>query len=434
MRYHAPFGSSDPNAPYVDRDTPGAVRGSVPPAAAIEHSQREIVALIEKSGMATSEADLAQVAKAVRSQRLNYVPVAGGTANALVVALDPPLTGRVPGMPLRVRIANSNTGAANLDAGYGALPIVTYRGLAIARGDLPAGADMEVIDVGGAWMLSGIAYSEFRRRLTADATFYIRSDGSDGNLGLINSAAGAFQTLAGAFARVSREYETTGFVVTFQLGMAGTYVGAALASAAGNWELVGSSWANAESYVIESPPGLPYTIYSELSDLRIRRCTLRTVYAGTPTIETGVQVANGGNILLDDVVVSQANNRAGYRDIYVNTRGAVRCLNRVQFGGAGTRFAPVECVNQGLFVASDNPAAPTQFFSSGTMGMTGVWCRVTMGGYANWTSCNLAGAAATGSRYYADTGGGIDTGGGGANFLPGNAGGTAVAATMGWYR
>ena len=434
MRYHAPFGSSDPNAPYVDRDTPGAVRGSVPPAAAIEHSQREIVALIEKSGMATSEADLAQVAKAVRSQRLNYVPVAGGTANALVVALDPPLTGRVPGMPLRVRIANSNTGAANLDAGYGALPIVTYRGLAIARGDLPAGADMEVIDVGGAWMLSGIAYSEFRRRLTANTTFYIRSDGSDGNTGLSNSAAGAFATISGAFARVSREYDTTGFAVTFELGMAGTYVGASFPSVSGTWELVGQSWANAGSYIIESPSGLPYAIFSELSDLRIRRCMIKTSYTGTPTIETGIQTANGGNILLDDVVTSQANNRAGYRDIYVNTRGNVRCINRIQFGGAGTRFAPVECVNQGVFIASDNPAVPTQFFSSGTMGMTGVWCRATMAGLANWTSCNLAGAAATGSRYYADTGGGIDTGGGGVNFFPGDAGGTANAATMGWYR
>lgn len=51
MLYHAPYGSVDPNAAYVDHDTPGNVRGSVPPAAAIEMPQREIVDVIAKAGL-----------------------------------------------------------------------------------------------------------------------------------------------------------------------------------------------------------------------------------------------------------------------------------------------------------------------------------------------------------------------------------------------
>lgn len=51
MEYQPPFivgGNPDPNAPYVDRDTPGGVRGSVPPAKAIEDPQREIGYVIDK--------------------------------------------------------------------------------------------------------------------------------------------------------------------------------------------------------------------------------------------------------------------------------------------------------------------------------------------------------------------------------------------------
>lgn len=398
----------------------------------------QIGGAISKSGFTPADDNADQLATTIRSQKLNYV-VASGTANALTVALNPAPTtwADVLNVPIDVRVTSTNTAAApvfNITGVTGSKTIVRQDGGSVQPRDLAAGAIVRVRYDGSNVRLDYTSRAEFRRRLFADTTFYIRSDGSDSNQGLSNSSGGAFQTIAGAFTRVSQEYDTAGFTVTFELGMAGTYVGAAFPSLGGTWELVGSSWANAGSYVIESPPGLPYTIFSELSDLRIRRCMLRTVYAGTPTIETGVQAANGGNILLDDVVVSQANNRAGYRDIYVNTRGNVRSINRVQFGGAGSRFVPVECVNQGIFIASDNPAVPTQFFSSGTMSMTGFWCRCTIGGLANWTSCNLSGAAATGARYYADTGGGIDTGGGGADYFPGNAGGTAVAASMGWYR
>lgn len=51
MEYAPPYipgGNPDPNAPYVDRDSPGGIRGSVPPARAIEDPQREIGYVIDK--------------------------------------------------------------------------------------------------------------------------------------------------------------------------------------------------------------------------------------------------------------------------------------------------------------------------------------------------------------------------------------------------
>ncbi|WGD31193.1 hypothetical protein AncyloWKF20_05060 [Ancylobacter sp. WKF20] len=115
MKYYAPFGSSDPNAPYVDRNTPGAVVGSKVPAKAIETLQRELAKLTTASGLAESDSDTTQVATAVRSQRLNYA-VAGGSANALTVTLDPAPAdmAALTGVPLRVLVSASNTGAVTL--------------------------------------------------------------------------------------------------------------------------------------------------------------------------------------------------------------------------------------------------------------------------------------------------------------------------------
>lgn len=54
MKYNPPVGSTDPNASYVDKNVPGAVRGSAVPAPAIEFPQREIVDVIAKAGLTPS--------------------------------------------------------------------------------------------------------------------------------------------------------------------------------------------------------------------------------------------------------------------------------------------------------------------------------------------------------------------------------------------
>ena len=137
MRYQAPFGSSDPNAPYVDRDTPGAVRGSVPPASAIEHPQRELEALISLSDLDPDPADLQQVPKAVRSQRLNWVPTVSGT-NAVLITLEPApdsLTDLI-GVPLRVKMANAPTGPVTITVnGFGPTTARDMRGYPFIGGE-----------------------------------------------------------------------------------------------------------------------------------------------------------------------------------------------------------------------------------------------------------------------------------------------------------
>jgi len=119
---------------------------------------RELVAVITNSAEVPSEDDLEQVAKGVRSQRMNYCEDTG-SVNTLSVALDPPLTAYSIGLPLHVRIRNTNTGPSTIDAGAGRVPIRKPNGSEMASGDLPAfgmagliydGTVFQMINFGGA--------------------------------------------------------------------------------------------------------------------------------------------------------------------------------------------------------------------------------------------------------------------------------------------
>lgn len=144
----------------------------------INATQSEIDAVISKSGLTASNADLTQLAQAIRAQLLNY-RVAGGTANALTVTLDPaPATNAaMTGMPLRVVPASANTDAATLSAnGLTALPVVRQDGSPLIAGDLPSGRIVELVCTGTAWQMIGVAASSAGRliniqRFTASGTY-----------------------------------------------------------------------------------------------------------------------------------------------------------------------------------------------------------------------------------------------------------------------
>lgn len=149
MKYQAPFGSSDPNAPYVDRNTAGATSGSKLPGKAIEQPMRELVALQTLCGLTASDADLQQVAKAIQSGKLNYA-VATGSANAWVVApalaLDAYAAGRV--LWIKCPATNTNTVVTVNISTLGTRPLKKSDGSAPAAGDLVANRWYPTIDDG----------------------------------------------------------------------------------------------------------------------------------------------------------------------------------------------------------------------------------------------------------------------------------------------
>ncbi|MGO7364611.1 hypothetical protein [Rhizobium leguminosarum] len=145
MKYNAPYGSVDPNAPYVDRDTPGAVVGSKVPAAAVEDPQRELVALIGAAGIAPSNADRAQAAKAIQSGKINYA-AAGGTANVLTADLTLAPTAYTVGLRVVLLIALANTGAVTLNLnGLGAKAVTKIDGSALMANHLTPGLVVHLV-------------------------------------------------------------------------------------------------------------------------------------------------------------------------------------------------------------------------------------------------------------------------------------------------
>ncbi|MFA7290885.1 MAG: hypothetical protein WC023_01430 [Rhodocyclaceae bacterium] len=66
-----------------------------------------------------------------------------------------------------------------------------------------------------------------RERLTADRTYYVRTDGSDTNTGLANTSGGAFLTIQKAVNTICNTLSLAGFTVTVQIAD-GTYTGATL--------------------------------------------------------------------------------------------------------------------------------------------------------------------------------------------------------------
>lgn len=97
MQYVPPFGEIG-NAPYTDGNPSISLRGSKVPAAAIEHTQREIVNVITAAGIDPSGASLSQLYDAIMlligvRDQIIYVPgvQVGGSANAIELTI-PDLT------------------------------------------------------------------------------------------------------------------------------------------------------------------------------------------------------------------------------------------------------------------------------------------------------------------------------------------------------
>jgi hypothetical protein len=94
---------------FRSKDTIAGVPGTVVTATHLNAQQEEFLAVIEKSGLVPSGADLTQLAQAIRSGNLNFIETVGGTANAITATMAPPLTAIPAGMTIVIKPATSNT-------------------------------------------------------------------------------------------------------------------------------------------------------------------------------------------------------------------------------------------------------------------------------------------------------------------------------------
>lgn len=150
MLYQPPTGGAA-NDPYVGANPGLGIQGSRVPPKAVEHHQRELIALITAAGLTPAEADLQQVTRAIRRGSLNYA-VAAGTANAITVSFAPTMVAGelLAGFPLRVLITASNTGAVTFNAD----PLTRTNGAALRRGDLVVGQVADIVKTATGWQLT----------------------------------------------------------------------------------------------------------------------------------------------------------------------------------------------------------------------------------------------------------------------------------------
>jgi len=117
MKYVPPYNSTDPNSGYVNGNPATATQGSIPPAAAFENPQREIVNIITDSQQVATDQDLHQMTRAIRDGKLLWCVDSGPLNTVQLPTLMPMLLAYTPGLTLHVLIAHTVTGPTTICIG-----------------------------------------------------------------------------------------------------------------------------------------------------------------------------------------------------------------------------------------------------------------------------------------------------------------------------
>ena len=265
---------------------------------------------------------------------------------------------------------------------------------------------------------TGVASFPFTPRrevLTANRTYYVRTDGNDSNTGLVDSAGGAFLTIPKAI-DVASALDLSIYSVTIQV-RDGTYTPAL----------------NLKSYVGAGP----ITILGNTT-------TPANVLLSTTSVSaiTADNVRGRWNLEAFKIQTTTSGNG-------IFNTGSVIGLQNMDYGPMASGGVHLYALSGGQFISQGNykisGGAYAHYYgeNGGRMFMGGA-ATVTLTGTPAFAShfifCTLASSwrgnptwsgSATGARYYVDQNSVIMTFGGGASYLPGDAGGTA--ATGGQY-
>lgn len=253
-----------------------------------------------------------------------------------------------------------------------------------------------------------------REVLTANRTYYVRTDGSDSNTGLVDSAGGAFLTIQKAIGTLYA-IDLNGYNVTISLG---TSVGGAI-SASGRFIGKGTITINgadstAANHVLTSvycSSGSALTF----SHVQFTNPSWRAleVYSGAVVkLSTGCDFGAASNA---QITVDGAGSQLYIAETYT-------------ISGGGTRHYNV--INNGYAVKE--AGASYTITVSGTPAFSGQFAYTEAGGIISLYNTTFSGAA-TGQRHYVGMLSSINTFGGGASFFPGNSAGTVDAANFGVF-
>jgi hypothetical protein len=316
LKYNQPYGISDPNAPYINGNPSTGTMGSIPPAASIEHPQREIVNLITDAAMAPSSTDLHQLARGVQGGHLNYA-IDNGTANQYSINVNPPLLAYAAGQRWTVRILNTNTGPSTINInGLGARHIVFPQGGELIGGELFAGGLASLVDDGTNLQLAtggGATTTVTSSILNAPKDYYVNGTTGDDTLrdGLSATVGvgktGPFKTLQRAQAETVK-YNLNGFSINIHIAD-GTYTGpvnCGIVNGVGTIYYIGNV-NNPAAVLVTNSTGFCFAVTGTLYDFDGIKVTTTPPGAG-PDTGNCFSIINQGSVVLHRIDFGPCND------------------------------------------------------------------------------------------------------------------------------
>lgn len=253
-----------------------------------------------------------------------------------------------------------------------------------------------------------------RTPLSANRTYYVRTDGSDSNTGLADTAGGAFLTRQKAYDVITGTLDLAGKTVTVQVAD-GTYTDSLA---------ITQPWTGAGAVTFQGNAGTPANVVISTTSANCFGTT--GSLPGTLTIkDMKLQTTTGGDAISHQAVglVQFTNLNFGAvaaSGTHLNAVGSgvnLECTGNYTISGGG--FA---------HVIASRPSNVS--IRSKTVTLTGTpaftyFAYGANGGVIAIDGCTFSGSA-TGTRFNAANGGQVFTSGGGANYLPGNVAGAGT--------
>jgi hypothetical protein len=420
MKYQQPYGVSDPNAAYVNGNPSTGTMGSIPPAASIEHPQRELHNYITASSLVPSTADLFQVAKSVQCGRVMF-GVDSGAINILSISLSPVPDVLTDGMCIRARINHANTGPVVLQVNaFGGKQIVHPDQSKMQPGELQAGMYCEFLydQPHDTFQLVG-AVSSGQKILLAPRDFYVNGNtGVDTNDGL--TAATPFRTIQKA-CDMSGAINTNGWNIEIHIADYANYANATLPVITGSGSIfLTGNVTSPQNVVVTSTLASTPALYVGFSagNFYFRGLKVQSV------LDCGIRVFPNSTLHMNDMdfgPCAQAHYQSfgghiGVAGILEYQQGGLPQVPRVYVSGNAQYHA---LASNGAFFDHHGPDLIFRAAYGVSYWAQADNCAINAIYYNNVTG----GPAAGGTKYIAASNGVVSTSGRGVNYLPGTVAG-----------
>ena len=257
-----------------------------------------------------------------------------------------------------------------------------------------------------------ILFTNKRERLTGARTYYVRTDGNDGNTGLVNDAAGAFLTIQKAVDATSI-LDMANQQITIQLG-AGTYVGGVVLKGVmgSKYPIILGDVTTPSNVICQSTSGVLFYLSAAGSQApctwAIQGVQMTTTGSGTHCVQSSA----GNNVRLSYIDFAVAVGM----HMQCTDRASITLVTSYTISGACTRHI------YATGLAKITLTTSTTVTITGTPAWTNYFAGAFKCALIEVQSITFSGAA-TGVRWSVDSNS-IIFAGGGAAYLPGNSDGT----------